>query len=1340
MNKPFLYKVVRCDAEGCSRRDWRHMLMAMTKSKETVALTHRNPRSSKKKLPWGIRINGVYQVGVDKLYPKQMKMWHSKHTSFSYADPTQDYLPPAFGIHDAGRAQQLTGFMIPTIEKNVLLQRITQYDRSTYERSYLYHTKQDAEHALKQRLEDKQEFTTLDELAAAKVTNAHNEVMARARWDQDCRLLIFSDNLAMRILTQIRAINVSNRLIQCYKEDGIAIPEQKPEVAIGFYASEASKLKEYSKEDQESDLKEAIGSSDITIKRYAQFHLLLSQEFHINEAETKVYSWEDIKEFITLATNLTFESSVLFYKNFFLKHYKYLVSQIPEAAVHNTLVDLFMCVPPSLRFELIATQITDPKHRTIYLFSLMQRENFELDDKEIMAILNSDWEFDIDYLDSNGKSFFDITLRNKFFMAVKTLIAKKHKKHGGELRKLELEAQREIAKVFYEKINAGEDDDLAPFLAYDPSLLFQNDAEGNTPLHHAISAENGSAIKSILSYAGNRAVQLKQIKNNKGHDYYNHISAQLYYRLHHSTLRTQVAVDLLDLEENLPSFLPWKDANERQRNHFRMMTLISFLLRNNRAEAYNLTYEIMSLSIRKEISNELYTNIMKVLEFLNIHGLKFSLSLLTTIIEKNDTYQHSMFDLLLCAIETKDLELTRKLLESNHGLLYACDAVGHTLLDYATFWDTPPIIELLQQLDVGKTLKSSAASIASLTKKILAESIALGRNSQILYAMDYAGRNNIAIKQATGKILLLQNISVLVTEQFHDHKITQKIIDKIKDLHETRIEDIHSILAALHKRKENFDKQFLDSLVHYLSSIYTTYAEARFKILYPLIEKNDIIKIEAILEVDPSAASLDCCYGNLFFEAASNGRIKILKLIEQTILKSKGTAEQIFKFKTTPRGNTRQNFYDYFASHLEKLLSSNTPITEEMLADINEWFAHEATLPKFLTHGTTATTICTLLFWLHKINVIEYVQRFKALPQAKQEPLYLIFRKFSHDTSLVTQEICAGLFTSKLADLQMMQNESYQNITVRFATPSGPIVSTVTAGPTSPAIPTPSPKVAAIPTIVKSTANFTKSDVSTMIHEYLKKHLIELSQQNIINIAVFEADYPQSLLKIHAQTWQHYEVTSPRCNTFYEKLRELTHADWGYLEILMKHRVMKFCEFESFITLMMSREFCKTLVMLEKYKIEFTAALMQRLIQEFVNPDPDAMQLHQQIKHAVEYLDWRSSNRDRYQGEKGVVDMRYYLKTITSQHQSSLKEETDKMLSGGRSGNHQYTTSIIRKAHSRYEFFKNESKIDPKIKQAHESAPTGILGLPMTILKGLFRRNQEPERSVTVSGSNRTRL
>lgn len=665
----------------------------MTKSNVTVNLQHRNPRIPKVKEPWGIRIDGVYQVGVNRLFPKEKKKFYSKHTSFSYADPTKEYLPPAFGKHDKDREQLLTGIMIPSAEKNALIQRITQYDRSTYERSYLYPTKRAALEAYQDRLKKKAEFTSLDDLAAAKVVNDHNEVMARAQWDDDCRLLIFSDTLAMRIFTQIRAINVANRIAQRCKENGTAYSSKK--IAIGFYANTASKLKEYSNEEQEHDLKIAMTSSDPSVKRYALFHQLCTHNFVVTQQQFAGYSFDDIKQFITLASNLTFETSVLFYKNFLSPHAGAIIKQLRDHSELTLLVDIFMCVPPAERQELIVKKLSNPQHRAYYLFTLMQRENFESDDKELMALLSDpSWEFD-STVTYNGKSLLDAAMEYNLFFAVKPLLAKKCQQQGGE----PLQEYPVIHERIYGKLQSAISSDsvevIIAALRYDPAFLFKNEGL----LHLALdNVAHIGTIKLILSCAEHHADELTKCKNKNGKDFFTKIAEVISTKL--SELNFDRVEHLLEYGDSIVKNFQWEGATAYDKQNMRLVTLLTILRKHEGADFIGYLGALQK--VRLQLANEeIYDRVLEVFKLLKAHESVISPQLLIITLKACLEEKNMIFNVILRAIQTNEVTLVKRLLAANLHLLYELDKKGMNLLEYAICWGESEIIDFIRKHDVA---------------------------------------------------------------------------------------------------------------------------------------------------------------------------------------------------------------------------------------------------------------------------------------------------------------------------------------------------------------------------------------------------------------------------------------------------------------------------------------------------------------------------------------------------------------------------------------------------------------------------------------------------------------
>ena len=233
-------------------------------------------------------VNGQYKIvptektrkrsDPDEAYNIDDKKAFSRHQSTSYANPAEGYRPPYFG-HSAARSDLLMGLSFDP--SDCQLKRIMLYDNGTIKRPYDFDTVEEAQAFISEKLKAQEYHATLESLQIAGLKNGskrHNEVMAKLRWTERCAITVFSNNLESRLLAQVRALDLKNRLIA----------QQKPnDVTITLYPD----FVEYTDAQKEQDIRDATISADPTIKKYINALRFLSNSADIAEITSDFESW-----------------------------------------------------------------------------------------------------------------------------------------------------------------------------------------------------------------------------------------------------------------------------------------------------------------------------------------------------------------------------------------------------------------------------------------------------------------------------------------------------------------------------------------------------------------------------------------------------------------------------------------------------------------------------------------------------------------------------------------------------------------------------------------------------------------------------------------------------------------------------------------------------------------------------------------------------------------------------------------------------------------------------------------------------------------------------------------
>lgn len=330
LKEPFIYKEIRT---GDDTDFWGTFIYGITISEKTIEnkpltrpplrpvdnIIYKSGVSEIAK--YRHRLQGIHEIGNpnESLHPRDIKKWYSKHQSVSYADPTQDYYPPVFGF---GKRACLIGIRLHP--KDVLLQRISLYDRGSIGRPYQFATREEAEKDYKERLESKKDFNSLDDLAKTNATE-YNEVMARLKWNIDgsSHICIFVDTLEARLLAQVRANDLKKRLEAMFVENKKQLPRDY-NVPISFYTNWEPEKKErdesnqintsyYSEEEKKADLEKGkeLGKTNDEMKNIAR---LLELQLNDFKKDTSSISLDDLIQIGNLTLRLGYDTASEFIK------------------------------------------------------------------------------------------------------------------------------------------------------------------------------------------------------------------------------------------------------------------------------------------------------------------------------------------------------------------------------------------------------------------------------------------------------------------------------------------------------------------------------------------------------------------------------------------------------------------------------------------------------------------------------------------------------------------------------------------------------------------------------------------------------------------------------------------------------------------------------------------------------------------------------------------------------------------------------------------------------------------------------------------------------------------
>lgn len=231
-----------------------------------------NPAVNKKELreggrkAWTVKIkDGKYVAAPtskeekrklpDEAYDEADKKAYTRHQSTSYSNYQAGYNPPYFG-HNRVRAELVVGVSFHL--DDCKLKRIMVYDSGTVGRPYDFDTKEQADAFIKNRLDNAMyhvSLASLQETGLSGKHRGHNEVMAKLKWGERATITVFSNNLESRLLAQLRAKNLENRLKIKYPHQAITVP-------INIYPEFSLYSEEHQQEDREA------AKNDPELKKY----------------------------------------------------------------------------------------------------------------------------------------------------------------------------------------------------------------------------------------------------------------------------------------------------------------------------------------------------------------------------------------------------------------------------------------------------------------------------------------------------------------------------------------------------------------------------------------------------------------------------------------------------------------------------------------------------------------------------------------------------------------------------------------------------------------------------------------------------------------------------------------------------------------------------------------------------------------------------------------------------------------------------------------------------------------------------------------------------------------
>ena len=264
---PFFFKSIRSDNFDF----WAKFCYGIAHDPSLDDSLTRFPLRAKKPVHgnWGWRsLDGVYQVGVDKLFTKEQKQHYSKHQSCSIASPKDNFCPPVFGI-GKDRESCLVGVRMVAKPENMLVQRLLSYDGGTVNANYReYLTREQAQAAYDDLTSKNKAFNNITDLIQKSSPTIMNEAMLRMRWncDNSAEICVFTDTLEARLLAQVRAQDLTRHLKKC----GLAPADYQ--VPISFYLpkknNKSAIIKTYDKDEQNQDREKAKSSRERDLARF----------------------------------------------------------------------------------------------------------------------------------------------------------------------------------------------------------------------------------------------------------------------------------------------------------------------------------------------------------------------------------------------------------------------------------------------------------------------------------------------------------------------------------------------------------------------------------------------------------------------------------------------------------------------------------------------------------------------------------------------------------------------------------------------------------------------------------------------------------------------------------------------------------------------------------------------------------------------------------------------------------------------------------------------------------------------------------------------------------------
>lgn len=530
--KDFLMKTIRAEEFGnvlnyfnFNTKSWRYTAYALTISendREQAYKFRRKQRSKHRKKPFKITAKGIKKPG-ESLFTEEEKKGLSKQTSVTFVSPTSGYFP---GPADIDKNGVRVGIAIsPELAK---VQRISLDDLNSYFYTYMHDSQEDAIAAANTFVSDLKEI-----INERETTRAHNEVMTRIRFDPDpryyCQILFEENNIESRLVAQIRARDLTRRIRQQFRDMKRDLPHDYT-VPIGYYIWEENNYKygPYQINAQKEDFEKAIETSEqnSTASGLAQFLKLeeieYNQKLDRSDFEKGIITPSQLKTIIKVASSLTWETGILFYKNFFLQNKDDILEQLRKNNQMNLLADIFNCVPMDKRQELIVKEVCNTAElRTHYLFSLMNLDHLEHDEAEIMRLLkDKDWEYDPNVKGPNSDSLYQYAIKH-FLFDIADLLIKKHES-------LEEKSSQVIGQSLIAAIKQGEVDAAKKIIDKWPDILsYVDPKDGNTPLHWAVYFNDHEITQAIIS---NKKLfdELTNKMNRSGKNFYSEIASRIH--------------------------------------------------------------------------------------------------------------------------------------------------------------------------------------------------------------------------------------------------------------------------------------------------------------------------------------------------------------------------------------------------------------------------------------------------------------------------------------------------------------------------------------------------------------------------------------------------------------------------------------------------------------------------------------------------------------------------------------------------------------------------------------------------------------------------------------------